>query len=75
MNLKKDFNMADLMEVARDCTGDVFFHSVEGDIINLKSLLSQYMLASIVCKPGLLVNARVVCTQDEDYARLADFLQ
>ena len=75
MNLKEDFNMSDFMEVAKDCTGDVFFHSVDGDIINLKSLLSQYVLASIACKPGLLKNARVVCTQDEDYAKLADFLQ
>lgn len=75
MNLKEDFNMADFMETAKNCTGDVFFHSVEGDIINLKSLLSQYVLASIACKPGLLKSARVVCTQDEDYAKLADFLQ
>lgn len=67
--------MADFMEAAKNCTGDVFFHSVDGDIINLKSLLSQYVLASIACKPGLLRNARVVCTQDEDYAKLSDFLQ
>lgn len=75
MNLKADFNMADFMEAAKNCTGDVFFHSVDGDIINLKSLLSQYVLASIACKPGLLRNARVVCTQDEDYKKLSDFLQ
>ena len=67
--------MADLIEAAKDCTGNVFFHCEGGDIVNLKSLLSQYVLASIACKPGLLKNARVVCTQDEDYARLADFLQ
>ena len=75
MHLKEDFNMSDFMDVAQDCSGEVFFHSEEGDIINLKSLLSQYVLASIACKPGLLKNARVVCTQDEDYAKLADFLQ
>lgn len=75
MNLREDFNITDFMEVAKSCTGDVFFHSAEGDIINLKSLLSQYVLASIACKPGLFKNARVVCTQDEDYAKLADFLQ
>lgn len=75
MNLKGDFNMADFLETAKTCTGEVFFHSAEGDIINLKSLLSQYVLASIACKPGLLKNARIVCTQDEDYAKLADFLQ
>lgn len=75
MNLREDFNITDFMEAAKSCTGDVFFHSVEGDIINLKSLLSQYVLASIACRPGLFKNARVVCTQDEDYAKLADFLQ
>lgn len=75
MHFKEDFIMADFMEAAKDCTGDVFFHSVEGDIVNLKSLLSQYVLASIACKPDLLKNARVVCTQDEDYARLSCFLQ
>lgn len=75
MNLKENFNMADFMEAAKDCTGDVFFHSEEGDIINLKSLLSQYVLATIACKPGLLKNARIICTQDEDYAKLTDFLQ
>lgn len=75
MNLREDFNIADFMEVAKSCTGDVFFHSAEGDIINLKSLLSQYVLATIVCKPGLLKNAQIICTQDEDYAKLADFLQ
>lgn len=75
MNLKDNFNMGDFMEAAKECTGDVFFHSAEGDIINLKSLLSQYVLATIVCKPGLLINAQIVCTQDEDYAKLTDFLQ
>lgn len=75
MNLKDDFSMADFLETAKTCTGDVFFHSSEGDIINLKSLLSQYVLASIACKPGLFKNAHIVCTQDEDYAKLADFLQ
>ena len=75
MHLKENINMSDFVEVAKGCSGEVFFHSDEGDIINLKSLLSQYVLASIACKPGLLKNARVVCTQDEDYAKLADFLQ
>lgn len=75
MNLKEDFNMGEFMAVAKNCTGDVFFHSKEGDIINLKSLLSQYVLASIACRPDLLKNARVVCTKDEDYAKLSEFLQ
>ncbi len=75
MKLKEGFEMAAFMDVAKNCTGDVFFHSTEGDIINLKSLLSQYVLASIARKPKLLDNAQVVCTKDEDYTRLADFLE
>lgn len=75
MKLKEGIEMSALLDSAKDCTGDVFFHSTEGNIINLKSLLSQYLLASIACKPRLLDKAEVVCTKDEDYAKLSDFLE
>ena len=75
MNLKDNFDMADFLETAKTCTGDVFFHSGEGDIINLKSLLSTHVLASLAHKTELFKNARVVCTRDEDYAKFADFCQ
>lgn len=74
MKLKENIDMMAFLNHAKDCTGDVFFHSAEGDILNLKSLISQYMLVSIVCKPALMKNAQIVCTCEEDYERLSDFL-
>ncbi len=75
MKLKEGIDMSVFMEAAKECTGEIFFHSAEGDIINLKSLISQYVLASIIRRPGLLDDGQIVCTQDEDYQKLADFLQ
>lgn len=54
MKLKEHVDMAAFLDATAKCAGDVFFHSADGDILNLKSLLSQYILVSIVCNPGLL---------------------
>lgn len=75
MKLKEGIDVVAFLEAAKKCAGEVFFHSAEGDILNLKSELSQYVLMSIVCKPGLLENAQIVCTQEEAYEDLADFLR
>lgn len=74
MKLKKNVDIAALLDVARQCDGDVFLHSEENDILNLKSLLSQYVAMSMVYKPSLFENAIIVCTQDSDYEKLSDFL-
>lgn len=74
MKLKDEFNVVAFLENAQNCIGDVFFHTTEGDILNLKSVLSQYVLVSLICNPGLLQNAKIICTQEEDYANLSDYL-
>lgn len=74
MKLKENIDVIAFLQTAKECSGDVFFHSGEGDILNLKSLLSQYVLMSVLCNPALLTNAHVVCILEEDYAKLSDFL-
>lgn len=74
MKLKKNIDLNAFLDAARQCDGDVFFHSEENDILNLKSLLSQYVAMSIVYKPRLFENALIVCTQESDYEKLSDFL-
>jgi len=75
LKLKEHVDMAAFLDATAKCAGDVFFHSADGDILNLKSLLSQYILVSIVCNPGLLENAQIICVREEDYASLTFFLQ
>lgn len=74
MKLKEGIDVLAFLDAAKDCSGEVFFHSHQNDILNLKSLISQYVLVSIYQQPGLLEGAKIVCTNDDDYARLADFL-
>ncbi len=74
MRLKETVDLSAFLEAAEKCFGDVFFHTPEGDILNVKSLLSRYVVVS-VCKPGELQRARVVCTSDEDYYILSDYLR
>lgn len=74
MTLKEGIDVRSFLDAAKKCVGSVFFQTTEGDVLNLKSLLSQYVLMSIVCNPGLLKSAQVICTQEEDYQLLTDFL-
>lgn len=75
MKLKKDVDIKEFMDVARKCSGDVFLQTTEEDILNLKSLLSQYVLMSIMGHRHLLERAQIVCVQEEDYQKLTDFLE
>lgn len=74
MRLKETVDLSAFLAATEKCFGDVFFHTPEGDILNVKSLLSRYVVVS-VCKPGELQRARVVCTNDEDYSVLSDYLR
>lgn len=74
MKLKESIDVISFFEKARECTGNVFFHSDEGDILNIKSTLSQYILVSVLCNPDFLKKGRVICTQEEDYQFLSEYL-
>lgn len=75
MKFKDSVNINAFLDTAKQCTGDVFFQTNEGDILNLKSLLSRYVLMSIMGNPSLLKNAYVTCVQEEDYQLLSEYLE
>lgn len=75
MKIKENIDIVSFLGKAKECLGDVFLHTTEGDILNLKSLLSQYVLMSILCKPDLFREARVICTDENDYLSLSDYLR
>lgn len=74
MKLKDSVIINDFLEAAQKCSGDVFLQTAEGDILNLKSLLSKYALTALMSKKNLLESAQIVCVQEEDYQKLAEFL-
>lgn len=75
MKLKEGIDINDFLAAAGKCSGQVFFHTAENDILNLRSLLSRYVLMSIMGNKTILEDSQVVCTQDEDYLLLKDYLE
>lgn len=46
--MKKDVDLLSLFEQAQKCDEDVFLYSSEGDVLNLKSVLSRYVVATML---------------------------
>ena len=75
MKFVEGVNINSFLNTAKRCSGDVYLQTTEGDILNLKSLLSRYVLMTIMGKPDLLKNAQITCVQEEDYRMLSDYLE
>lgn len=74
MKLKSNVNMLAFLEEVKKCDGEVCFESTEGDILNLKSLLSQYLFAALSRRTDLLSLGGITCTQPNDYEKLMPYL-
>lgn len=75
MKIKENIDIVSFLDKTKKCLGDVFLHTPDNDILSLKSLLSQYVLMSLPGKPNLLRDAQVVCTDENDYLSLSDYLE
>jgi hypothetical protein len=75
MKLKKNAKLIELLSYSKMCKEDVFFKTEEGDVLNLKSLLSSVLLQSLAHDEALIATGQIVCINDEDYKVLADFLE
>ena len=75
MKLKQLKQYIDFFEAAQTCAADVYFCSEEGDRLNLKSTLSQFLFASICADRDYLRGGTVVCQNEVDYDRLSSYLE
>lgn len=74
MKLDADYDMVEFIKAVHKCTGDVYFVSGEGDRLNLKSALSQFLFAMLQADGKKLQGGDVTCS-DEDSAVLRPFMQ
>lgn len=74
MKFKDSVDINAFLDAAKQCSGDIFLQTNEGDILNLKSLLSRYVLMSIMGNSGLLQNAHITCVQEDNYQLLSEYL-
>ncbi len=74
MKLKKNIDFSDLLDALRYCGKDVYLDTAEGDHLNLKSTLSQFVFASVVAARLPELEAEIRC-RPEDREILRPFLE
>lgn len=65
-----NFELKKLMEFASTARGDIFLKTSEGDMLNMKSKLTQLLALSGNIDWGTVGEATVICKDPEDEARL-----
>ena len=75
MKLKQLNHYLDFMDAVKRCEDEVYFNSDQGDHLNLKSTLSQFLFAAICTDHSFLAAGEIECRSEGDYERLGAFLQ
>lgn len=74
MKLRENIDIIAFLKKVKTCRMDVYFNSAEGDHLDLKSDLCQYVLAASAHSSPLVREGTVECMDASDYERLGAFL-
>lgn len=74
--LKEHVNIVTFINTVKKCEKDVYLKTNEGDSLNLKSSLCQYIFAfaSNTDSSAFFRNAAIQCESEDDYLLLSDFI-
>lgn len=75
MRLKENTDLIEFIKTTKKCRQDVFFRTAEGDCLNLRSTLSQYLFSVMSGNRELLQNGEIECQEAADYQMLEVFLR
>ncbi len=75
MKLKQNADLPAFLKKVRGCAGEVWFVTQEGDKLNLKSVLSEYLFLSAAISFRLTESGRVAFENQEDAEQVRDFLE
>ena len=75
MRLKENADLIRFLEKGKECEHDVYFYTGEGDKLNLKSTLSQFLFSAVAAEDEMLKRGKVLCDDPEEYTKLAEFLE
>lgn len=75
MKLKKGIDIEQFMERVKQCDGDIHFCTEEGDILNVKSTLAQYIFMVVIRQEQLMLNGHLEFSNDADAEILRDFIE
>ncbi|MBQ4613220.1 MAG: hypothetical protein IJB26_06735 [Clostridia bacterium] len=65
-----DFDFNRLMEFVATTKGEVFLRTNEGDVLNLKSRLTQLLVLSGAIEQGTISEATIICSDKDEESAL-----
>ena len=74
MKVKNITNIEKFFKVVDSCAGKVELVTGEGDRLNLKSKLSQYVSLANIFSDGTIEGLEVIAYEPEDITKLVDFM-
>lgn len=74
MTLKQNIDYAAFLKAVEQCSGDIFFHTQEGDRLNLKSMLSQFVFTAFLTGNLENLSGQIYCEIETDKKKLSDYL-
>lgn len=74
MKVKNITNIEKFFKVVDGCAGKVELVTGEGDRLNLKSKLSQYVSLANIFSDGTIEELEVIAYEPEDITKLVDFM-
>ena len=74
MKVQNITNIDKFFSVIDDCTGRVELVTGEGDRLNLKSKLSQYVSMANIFSDGTIAELELIAYEPEDITKLVSFM-
>lgn len=74
MKLKPAANIPAFLKAVQSCRADVYFITAEGDELNLKSTLSQFVFAAVCAGELRELKGCIQLEDPQDTAALAEYL-
>lgn len=71
--LKPGIQIASFLRAVDTCEGEVILESKAGDVLDLKSQLSKYLLLAAASDPEYLSSCRILC-RERDAGLLTEFI-
>lgn len=75
MKVSKNMNEGEFLNIIEKCSGKVELLTGEGDRLNLKSKLSQYVFLAGILRNDEIKDLEIVAYEKEDIELIASFLQ
>lgn len=75
MRLKKTAALSDFLQQVQTCQGEVWFVTDEGDRLNLKSMLSEFLFLTAAISSSLIEKGQLELEHAEDALLLEMYLE